>query len=260
MSKFKLTQTAAEVQDILNNSLQKPTGLAKTKLVGVGVNGQENIEIGDNLTLANGKLAAAAAGGGVNGLQSDAEGNLTVGKNLGVDGKLTLKSLVSESNPDGDITKELGGGGSSKIAVIGTNSDWTGGGTDPAAHWSYNGRALLPSTAYEVGDNFTVEFTKAFNNQILQENQIIVPYSPKTSLAYTNYKLKYGDVVLVLTNSNITLQCSSRDNENYSVFATVYLTYSVVKAGTTGADVSLPSSGWNCSYSYIIYTLGTSAQ
>ena len=41
----------------------------------------------------------------------DAEGNLTVGKNLGVGGKLTLKSLVSESNPDGDITKELGGGG-----------------------------------------------------------------------------------------------------------------------------------------------------
>ena len=64
MSKFKLTQTAAEVQDILNNSLQKPTGLAKTKLVGVGVNGQENIEIGDNLTLANGKLSAAAGGGG----------------------------------------------------------------------------------------------------------------------------------------------------------------------------------------------------
>lgn len=64
MSKFKLTQTAAEVQDILNNSLQKPTGLAKTKLVGVGANGQENIEIGDNLTLANGKLSSAAGGGG----------------------------------------------------------------------------------------------------------------------------------------------------------------------------------------------------
>lgn len=64
MSKFKLTQTAAEVQDILNNSLQKPTGLTKTKLVGVGVNGQENIEIGDNLTLANGKLSATGGGSG----------------------------------------------------------------------------------------------------------------------------------------------------------------------------------------------------
>lgn len=117
MSKFKLTQTATEVQDILNNSLQKPTGLTKTKLVGVGVNGQENIEIGDNLTLANGKLSSSAAGGGVNGLESDAEGNLTVSKNLGVDGKLTLKSLVSASNPDGDITKELGGGGGSQAKL-----------------------------------------------------------------------------------------------------------------------------------------------
>ena len=67
MSKFKLTQTATEVQDILNNSLQKPTGLAKTKLVGVGVNGQENIEIGDNLTLANGKLSATGGGDQIHG-------------------------------------------------------------------------------------------------------------------------------------------------------------------------------------------------
>ena len=44
-------------------------------------------------------------------IKFDEEGNRTVGKNLGVDGKLTLKSLVSGTNPDGDITKELGGGG-----------------------------------------------------------------------------------------------------------------------------------------------------
>ena len=44
-------------------------------------------------------------------INPDGKGNLTIGKNLGVDGKLKLKSLVSESNPDGDITKELGGGG-----------------------------------------------------------------------------------------------------------------------------------------------------
>lgn len=42
-----------------DNLLQKPSGLTKTELVGVGSNGQENIEIGDNLTLANGKLSAA---------------------------------------------------------------------------------------------------------------------------------------------------------------------------------------------------------
>ena len=42
-------------------------------------------------------------------INSDVQGNLSVNKNLGVDGKLKLKSLVSASNPDGDITKELGG-------------------------------------------------------------------------------------------------------------------------------------------------------
>ena len=51
------------------------------------------------------------AGGGLpSTITFDENGNRTVGKDLGVDGKLKLKSLVSASNPDGDITKELGGG------------------------------------------------------------------------------------------------------------------------------------------------------
>lgn len=51
------------VQTKANNSLQKPEiAPTKTKLVGVGANGQENIEIGDNLTLANGKLSATGGG------------------------------------------------------------------------------------------------------------------------------------------------------------------------------------------------------
>lgn len=58
------TTTFTPVKEKANNSLQKPTGLTKTKLVGVGTNGQENIEIGDNLTLANGKLSATGGGGG----------------------------------------------------------------------------------------------------------------------------------------------------------------------------------------------------
>ena len=45
----------------------------------------------------------------------DQEGNRTASKDVKVDGKLKLKSLVSASNPDGDITKELGGGGGSTL-------------------------------------------------------------------------------------------------------------------------------------------------
>ena len=55
-------QIANETNIKIQNSLQKPAGLTKTKLVGVGTNGQENIEIGDNLTLANGKLSAMIGG------------------------------------------------------------------------------------------------------------------------------------------------------------------------------------------------------
>lgn len=58
-------QIANETNIKIQNSLQKPKGLTKTKLVGVGTNGQENIEIGDNLTLANGKLSATGGGGGL---------------------------------------------------------------------------------------------------------------------------------------------------------------------------------------------------
>ena len=64
-------QIANETNIKIQNSLQKPTGLTKTKLVGVGTNGQENIEIGDNLTLANGKLSA-------NGGSSGGEGGISV--------------------------------------------------------------------------------------------------------------------------------------------------------------------------------------
>lgn len=56
-------QLANETNTKIQNSLQKPVGLTKTELVGVGTNGQENIEIGDNLKLENGKLSATGGGG-----------------------------------------------------------------------------------------------------------------------------------------------------------------------------------------------------
>lgn len=59
-------QLANETNKKITNSLQKPTGLTKTELVGVGTNGQENIEIGDNLTLANGKLSAMGGDNSIN--------------------------------------------------------------------------------------------------------------------------------------------------------------------------------------------------
>lgn len=72
-------------------------------------------------------LDPTKVGGIPSTIEFDKDGNRKVGKNLGVDGKLTLKSLVSASNPDGDITKELGGGSSKLfvhfITLIGNGTD-----------------------------------------------------------------------------------------------------------------------------------------
>ena len=56
-------------------------------------------------------LDPSKVGGIPSTIEFDKDGNRKVKKNLDVGGKLTLDSLVSDTNPDGDITKELGGGG-----------------------------------------------------------------------------------------------------------------------------------------------------
>lgn len=56
-------------------------------------------------------LDPTKVGGIPSTIEFDKNGNRKVTKDLGIGGKLKLNSLVSATNPDGDITKELGGGG-----------------------------------------------------------------------------------------------------------------------------------------------------
>ena len=83
----------------------------------------------------------------------DKDGNREVKKNLGVDGKLTLKSLVSASNPDGDITKELGGGGggggggsTEKLYKHTVSASSNSYGTVKITFYSYNNVAINSDT------------------------------------------------------------------------------------------------------------------
>lgn len=103
--KFSLANT---LNNKITNSLQKPTGLTKTELVGVGTNGQENIEIGDNLTLVNGKLSASASGGGGEDFDeitfsndwSSVTGTITGSKPVLInkgEGKELLNQLITDS-------------------------------------------------------------------------------------------------------------------------------------------------------------------
>lgn len=74
----------------IDAALQKPTGLTKTKLVGVGTSGQENIEIGENLTLIDGKLAAVDGGSSIPVVEGTAAELSTEEQMGGFDGKYTI--------------------------------------------------------------------------------------------------------------------------------------------------------------------------
>ena len=97
-------------------------------------------------------------------IKFDQEGNRTVGKNLGVDGKLKLKSLVSESNPDGDITKELGGGGTELLALK-----------------SASKRITYSKSSYDVGEIAQVSFTIPGAS-----GKVLVSYILDYPLSYNN--------------------------------------------------------------------------
>ena len=81
-------------------------------------------------------------------IEFDKDGNRKVTKDLGVDGKLKLKSLVSASNPDGDITKELGGGGGGEAKKLYKHSVYVSGnyGKFEITFYNYNDVAIKSET------------------------------------------------------------------------------------------------------------------
>lgn len=100
-------------------------------------------------------LDPTKVGGIPSTIEFDKDGNRKVKKNLGVDGKLTLKSLVSNTNPDGDITKELGGGGGGgstaklykhTITAASSSND----GTVEITFYNYNNVAVDSKTKLET--------------------------------------------------------------------------------------------------------------
>lgn len=66
-------------------------------------------------------LDPTKVGGIPSTIQFDEAGNRTASKDVKVDGKLKLQSLVSSTNPDGDITKELGSSGRHCYTMIISN-------------------------------------------------------------------------------------------------------------------------------------------
>lgn len=98
-------------------------------------------------------LDPTKVGGLPSTIEFDKDGNRKVTKNLGVGGKLTLKSLVSASNPDGDITKELGGGGGGSTAKLYQHTitaSSSNDGTVEITFYNYNNVAVDSKTKLET--------------------------------------------------------------------------------------------------------------
>ena len=153
---------------------------------------------------------------------------------------------------------EGGGGGSGSGVTISIASSKAqtkskGGGPYGLA-WS-NANKLEANTAYEVGDIAVVFYSVTFNPIGLEQNEIcdIVGFTDAVTSDYR--KLQFGEVVLVLTNVDVTPSANIRDSKYIDITASYYLTYAVVKGGTTGASVDLDTSKFSPKMQYIVHRL-----
>ena len=114
---------------------------------------------------------------------------------------------------------------------------------------------LKANTAYEIGDQVTM-VVDTYNYVSVASNQIPVPIDTRLSMI-TSTKLQFGDVIIVLTDRNIKtdLNGGSTSTQSYRFDTEAALKYTVVKAGTTGADVTLSSKA-DITLTYLAYSLG----
>lgn len=121
----------------------------------------------------------------------DQEGNRTASKDVKVDGKLKLKSLVSASNPDGDITKELGGGGISIMTETCSRQD----------------NIEIPAGNYRAGKMLQIK-SKDFYTQNKGKTFLIVP---------RDYSQNMNDISVLLTYREAYVQ------DDYNTFDIRYV-------------------------------------
>ena len=169
------------------------------------------------------------------------------------------RKMIDYKVEDGTITSidgynlSVGGGGSYKAEVKIAKSDTWGNGGAYAPSW--NGAKPIANTAYEVGETFQVFYAYRWNAIAVQPNQIFIPVGATNVVSSANNTLKFGDVTLVLNGCSSSLRTSVSSDNKYTVEAKNYLSYTVIKAGTTGDTISLPSSMGSANLNYQIYTL-----
>ena len=193
------------------------------------------------------------------------------GKIASIDGHEVGGGTTVEANPQQEATQQLNkikidnvayniaGGGSdgSGFIVKSITTSTSSTGMKESIEWA-SGRELKANTSYEVGDQVQFRFNKSTGFYTVAKNEIAVPILVHNQAPYNMQKLQFGDVILVCTNVDTTMSTKKSATSNSFNFYTINrLTYTVVKAGTTGANVTIPNSIADESETVIyFYTLG----
>ena len=141
-------------------------------------------------------------------IKFDAEGNRTASKDLGVDGKLKLKSLVSNTNPDGDITKELGGGGG-------------GSGENLYLHSMYLSNSVSNAVVVNVYNHSSTKFTMDSFKQWLSNRRY------PCSGAISGGKRQLIPYYIYYVSGENSLACDTIDLTNHSDLRAMIGTFSM---------------------------------
>lgn len=172
-----------------------------------------------------------------------------------IDGYEVGGGTAVEANPQEEATQQLekikidniayniGGGGSGGSGFIVKNITTTTPSTGIKDNLDWvNGRELKANTAYAVGDQVQIKYTKSFGSWSVNPNSIAVPIVALKQASTSNQKLLFGNVILVCTNADYSISTTKSSNNTFSVTVFNLLTYTVVKDGTTGTDLSIPTS------------------
>ena len=173
------------------------------------------------------------------------------------------KRMVDLKVADGKVTSingyEVGGsgGGSGGGNIVVTSAQNTSNYKNNVTPRWNGGHALQANTQYEVGAQVQVYYNAMFDDKRIGSNQILIPYSISPSISADRNRLQFGDVVLVLTDvtASVSSYYSNITNQEYRFQIENYLTYTIVKAGTTGNDITLPSTGFSATARYLVCTI-----
>lgn len=168
------------------------------------------------------------------------------------------RKMIDYKVEDGTITSidgynlSVGGGGSYTVKPKIANSNGTSNGSNSTPNWS--GSRPGANASYEVGRAFTVFYRKDYSGIQIEDNQILIPLSTSGTVSEDLQSMTLGNVTLLLTGIGVDTRVRKSGNQYY-ITTNNYLKYTVIKAGTTGDTITLPSYFGSQSCSYVIYTL-----